>query len=262
MYENKTDPVVKYYDFSLALCSEVEVGYYANIAANADGPVLDLCCGTGILSIATAHMGKPTYALDNSQPMMAAFREKIAQESRAIRNLVTIKEAPMTSFDIPEKVGAVICRDSFFHNLTPEDERDTLLCINRCMTEDGTFAFNIHNPNPKFLTWALSSESSKFTDRQTYRVPGTQNELTIQQSLSIDLHQQLLKTQLRFITRNQSGNIIEKEFSSWKTRYMFPYEVFYLLELCGFSITNVFGSYNRISPGPDTMLIIEAAKLA
>jgi SAM-dependent methyltransferase len=257
---SESDPVAEYYDFSLAKGPPDEIAYYTEIARTVNGPCLDLCCGTGILSIIIAGLGVKVYSVDNSASMMGKFKAKLEGQLPVIQNRITLVQNPMTRFALTEPVNAVICRDAFFHNLTPSEERETLLCIHRQMAPDGIFAFNIHNPNPQFLLWALSEESSRFKDRQTYDIPGTRNTLTIQEALEADLDKQTILTRLKFLTKAEDGSVIKKEESSWLSRYIYPYEMFYLLELCGFSIRAVYGNYKGESYHPDSMLVIEAKK--
>ncbi|MBN1409468.1 MAG: hypothetical protein JW969_01395 [Spirochaetales bacterium] len=74
------------------------------------------------------------------------------------------------------------------------------------------------------------------------------------------MERQVITTRLKFITKAEDGSTLNVEESEWKSRYLFPYEMFYLLELCGFTIRNVFGNYKREPYNADTMLIIEAEK--
>ena len=259
MYKS-SDPVVDYYDISLALCHSEEIEYYKSLSRPINSPCADLCCGTGILSIEIAKQGSKVYSIDNSEAMLSIFRDKLKYESHDIQKSIHINEASMQNFELKEHVKTVICRDAFFHNLTPNEERETLLQINKCLEVDGLFAFNIHNPNPNFLVWAGSDESSNFHDRGTYQIPGSPNKLTIQQALSIDLDSQIITTRLKYLTKAEDGLILKTEESEWKSRYTFPYEMFYLLEICGFKIINVYGNYKREEYNSNTMLVIEALK--
>ncbi|MBN1409469.1 MAG: class I SAM-dependent methyltransferase [Spirochaetales bacterium] len=70
---SKLDPVVKYYDFSLASCSKDEIGYYKNLTQKENSPCADLGCGTGILSIEIAKQKTRVYSIDNSEFMLSQF---------------------------------------------------------------------------------------------------------------------------------------------------------------------------------------------
>ena len=55
-----------------------DLGFYAENALAAAGPVLELCCGTGRITIALAQRGVCVTALDKAQPMLERAREKAA----------------------------------------------------------------------------------------------------------------------------------------------------------------------------------------
>lgn len=59
------DPVVRYYDVAFLEGSEYDEAWYAQKAATYGGPVLDLACGAGRISLALAQF--PDY--DRGQPL-------------------------------------------------------------------------------------------------------------------------------------------------------------------------------------------------
>lgn len=71
----KTDLVVRYYDLAFGISGETEVAWYLDKAETFGGPVLDLACGTGRLSILLARQGFQVTALDRSEGMLNLFRE-------------------------------------------------------------------------------------------------------------------------------------------------------------------------------------------
>lgn len=251
------DPVVKYYDFSLASCPKKEIDYYVNFANEIEGPIVDLCCGTGILSLEIATYKRKVYGIDSSEFMLQKMKEKTTE----YKNIKLIL-SDMSDFEIPERVDRIFCRDAFFHSLTPQAQRSTLLSVIEALNPGGVFSFNIHVPNPKFLIYANSEESKMFEERGRYSIPGIPNTLLISQALDIDLYTQIITTQLRYEVLDDRKQKISEEYSSWKARYTFPWEMFYLLEISGFKIRDVFGSYDKKPWTIDSMLIIEAKKIS
>jgi SAM-dependent methyltransferase len=259
MYDGLDDPVVKYYDFTLSTCDRVEIDYYLEHARNADGAIVDLCCGTGILSMEIARLGKTVYAVDSSDFMQRKLREKI--EAEGVESIRVIR-ADMRDFSIDGKAGLCVCRDAFFHNLTPEAQRATLRSVNACLAPGGGLVFNIHYPNPRYLLWVCSDEARAFKPRGDYHIPGTDLSIRISQSVSGDIKRQVVKTALRYETIDREGNVIKEELSGWESRFTYPYEMWYLLELEGFKVERVYGDYRKAEYDIDTMLVIEARKAA
>ena len=183
---------------------------------------------------------------------------KLKNKLNGIKNIEII-QADMESFSIEEKVDSVICRDAFFHSLSSSSQRKTLKNIHNCLKNNGLLTFNIHFPNPNFLAYTLSDEAKKYQEKGNYNIPGTANKLIILQALENDLLNQVLTTKLKYLTMTGTS-IIKEEYSEWKARYTHLYELFYLLEITGFSIVEKFGWYDRKPWNLDNMIIIKAVR--
>jgi len=255
MYD-KEDPVARYYDFSFGISTEDEINYFKEIANETQGPIVDLCCGTGLLAKELETKIKKVYAIDRSESMLNKLKIEVKDKN------IEIIQSEMNCFSIPEKVYRIICRDAFFHNLNHIDQRKTLSRVNNALEINGIFAFNIHVPNPSFLCFAGSDDAKKFNERNQYIIPNTNNLLKISQSLNIDYDNQIIYTSLKFEIFDNNKRKLSEEYSSWESRYTFPYEMFYLLELEGFRIRNAYGNYNKSKWNNKSMLIIEAEKIS
>jgi SAM-dependent methyltransferase len=65
--------------------SEEEVPFYLALAREHGGPLLELACGTGRLTIPLAREGFAITGLDLSEEMLAIAREKLAREAPEVR---------------------------------------------------------------------------------------------------------------------------------------------------------------------------------
>lgn len=261
MYGNKhEDPVVRYYDFSLAKGQTEEMPYYLNKVIKSGGPILDIACGTGRLSLEFARAGYKVTSVDNSEGMLEVFKEKLEVETENVKKQIEIMKAPFNNFKLPKKYKTIICCDAFFHNLSVEDEKNCLNCVREHMQDDAIFIFNIPNPNPKYLLWATSDESSSYSTRGEYKMPNSQNKLLIEQALDADLLSQMIETKLRYTVKDKGDSIIEQSISNWKTRYLFQYEAIHLLEICGFKILSIEGNYKGEPIDINSQLIFTVTK--
>lgn len=254
------DPVVKYYDISLAKGQREEIPYFLDKVRQSGGSVLELACGTGRLSIEFAKAGYKVTSLDNSEGMLQVFKEKLQNQSKEVQERIEIINSPFYKFELSKRYKTIICCDAFFHNLSVEEEKKCLKCIKEHMEDNGVFVFNINNPNPKFLNWATSDESSDYKPRGEYDIPNTSNKLTIEESLDADLLNQIIGTKLRYTVKDENNQIIEQATSSWKSRYLFKYEAIHLLELCGFKVISIDGNYKGQSVSMESQLIFTVKK--
>jgi ubiquinone/menaquinone biosynthesis C-methylase UbiE len=255
------DPVVKYYDLAFAAGAFSDIEWFVTEAIANGTPVLDLCCGTGRIAIELANRGFAVTAMDISAGMLSILSEKLRMESEKVRSLVSIDKQPMDSFFLKRKFRSVICCDAFFHNISPEEERDCLESINRHLNMNGLLLFNIHNnPNPEFLAWASSKDSAIPHKRGEYRLPENEGVLEVFESLFHNALDQIMETKLHFRKMSHTGEILEEADSSWSTRYMCRFETIYLLELCGFKVEAAYGGYNGEPISVSSQLVLKCRK--
>jgi len=72
------DDYAPFYDWENArTLGRRDVAFWRNLARLADGPVLELGCGTGRISLPVARAGVPLVGIDRSEPMLARARTRV-----------------------------------------------------------------------------------------------------------------------------------------------------------------------------------------
>jgi ubiquinone/menaquinone biosynthesis C-methylase UbiE len=75
------DVIAKHYDAAYAAKQDlVDLPFYLDLAAQSRGPVLEIACGTGRVTIPIARQGKEICGVDNSLPMLNVLNENLARE--------------------------------------------------------------------------------------------------------------------------------------------------------------------------------------
>ena len=88
--------------------------------------VMDLACGTGLLSIPLVEKGIKVTAVDISQKMLDVLKSKNKNSS-----LIRIENQNMIDLEINDLYSMIIiARSGFMHLLTPDDQRKALININ------------------------------------------------------------------------------------------------------------------------------------
>jgi SAM-dependent methyltransferase len=241
----KTDLLVKYYDQSIGISGEDELAWYLQKAREAGGPVLDLACGTGRLALMLAREGFEVVAIDQSVGMLNQFRNKLAEESRAVKLRIHIENQRMSAFSLDRKFNTILCCDAFFHNLTVDDEIACLEHVAQHLIPQGRFLFNLRDPTCEFLLSIAVVEVPEFKERGRYHLDDGSGTLVVEQAEVISLVDQRIRTTLRITKYNPDGIIVEKGESSWATRYLFRYEAVHLLYRCGFRLRALVGDYKN-----------------
>jgi SAM-dependent methyltransferase len=123
--------------------------FYCELAHEAGGPVLELACGTGRLTMPLARTGQDVTGLDASGAMLRAARAKAAAEGGSARFV----QGDMRSFDLGRRFALVIVScNSLCHLTDHEDMTAALRRVSRHLAPGGLFAFDIVNPHIRDLS--------------------------------------------------------------------------------------------------------------
>jgi SAM-dependent methyltransferase len=254
----KTDPIVKYYDQTLAVTSSGDIAWFVAQAQAAGGRILDLACGTGRIAIALAEAGLEVTAIDSSAGMLDCFRSKLSSLPEAVRSRITIHQGQMRAFRVAGQFSTVLCCDAFFHNLTVDDQLHCLRCVASHLVSGGQFVFNIPNPTVAFLSHAASPEGREIRKREEYALDDSDETVLVEAAQQADLLAQTITTRLRFTRLDAERTPITTEESSWTTRFTFRQEAIHLLHRCGFEITSLTGNYKGAPVSEQSQLVFIA----
>jgi SAM-dependent methyltransferase len=138
----------KYYDDAYAAMRLVDAPFYVDLAKETGGPVLEIGCGTGRVLLDTARAGIEIHGLDQSAPMLAVLREKIAREEPAVRKRITLHAGDMRDFRLDRRFALVtIPFRPMQHMFTISDQLRALTSAAAHVAEGGVLAFDVFYPN-------------------------------------------------------------------------------------------------------------------
>ena len=139
-----------------------DVAFYTGQALASGGPVLEIGCGTGRLTIPLARAGVEIWAVDISAAMLDQLRDRLAAEPPETRARVHVVRQDAAALDLPALApslssmpgpsasgGARLAILPFnVLMLIPdrEQEQRTLAAAARHLVPDGTFALDVMNP--------------------------------------------------------------------------------------------------------------------
>ena len=99
MYGNENiDPVVKYYDETVGKTGDYELNWYKTKLKQFGGPILDLDCGTGRMSLELVKDNYNIIGIDVSESMLSVFRKKLDLCPKELQNRIEIHQNQMTDF--------------------------------------------------------------------------------------------------------------------------------------------------------------------
>ena len=108
-----------------------------------DGIVLELGCGTGVMTELLAESGYDMIGVDNSEEMLGEAMEKRAESGYEILYL----EQDMREFELYGTVRAVVSVCDCMNYITEEDDLLTVFkLVNNYLDPDGIFIFDMNTP--------------------------------------------------------------------------------------------------------------------
>ena len=136
--------------------SDTGIAFYAALAQETGGPVLEIACGTGRVSIPIARLGFAVTGLDIVPGMLELARSKSAGlPTRWV-------EGDARTFDLGEQFRLIFLTGNAFQAfLTRADQEALLERVRAHLHDEGLFAFETRNPR-----WANLDTTRRGTTRR------------------------------------------------------------------------------------------------
>ncbi len=234
-----------FYDY-YAIGLEGDVQFYVEEAKKAGYPVLELGCGTGRVLIPVAEAGITIVGLDRAPAMLSIARQKISRLSVDTQRRIELVEGDMRNFSLGRLFKLVIIPyRAFLHLLTPEDQRQALRCIREHLTADGLLVFNVFDPRLDIIAAHFGPLGAAMKKDSEFTHPDTGHRIVVWDSRQYDPERQTLEQYFIFEELDDEGRAISKTYSPLTLRYVYRYEMHYLLELCGYEIEALHGDFQR-----------------
>ncbi len=122
--------------------------FYVDLARQQAGAVLELACGTGLITTPVAMLGLSTVGLDQSRAMLDVATRRTSDAGAS----VAFVQGDMRDFALGREFKLIfVARNSLLHLLSTTDLLAALTAVRRHLTPDGVFAFDIFNPSVTLL---------------------------------------------------------------------------------------------------------------
>ena len=211
-----------------------DIGFYREIARESSGPICDLACGTGRVTIplAVEFPERQLYGVDNSPRQLELAAERAGGEP----NLSWI-EASMERFGPPERCGLALCALHSLEHLTGEGAVDRFFENLRegVLLPGGLFAFALHLPDPRYLI-----RDPEALER-VGAYGGAEEGFILYERSNYDRAAQLLRLTWYFEPR-RSGELERVEY---ELRLFYPLEMERIVAEHSFELLGRFGWYDR-----------------
>ena len=236
------DEYAPFYDWENAqTLGRRDVPFWRRVAIGAGGPVLELGCGTGRVSLPLARAGVNLVGVDRSAPMLERARKQILKSSnpQILKPLKSLKSLSLVRADIralPFDAGAfamVLAPYGILQSLIrPRDLTATLASVARVIAAGGTFGIDLVPDVPKWR---------EYENRVQLRGRARGAQLTLIESVRQDPKRHLTTFEQKYIERK--GTVTREHRFDLTFRTLSVRQMTGQLERAGFRVDAVLGDY-------------------
>ncbi len=215
-----------------------DLDFYLGLARAANGPVLDVACGTGRITLPCRAAGIDIEGLDLSPAMLATLQQKAAARGLTLR----VTQGSMTSFQLDRRFALIVCCcNAFVHNLTTAEQLATLECCRRHLTPGGLLAFDTFFPGPAII---CATDNQRVLELEA-KHPETGLPIRNYDNRKFDRVQQRQHSinELEFL--DAAGKVIAVHRSETTVRWIYKFEMELLLRAAGFKRWEILGGFDR-----------------
>lgn len=235
--------VAEFYDHVVPYRERQDVSFYVELAARAEGPVLELGSGTGRILIPTARAGVPISGLDVAEAMLDVCRRRLAEEPPEVRERVTLVHGDMRNFDLGQRFALITMPfRSFQHLITVQEQLDCLRSVHRHLAEGGRVVLDLFNPSLPYLV--DESRLGEFGEEPEFSMPDGRQVVRRMRILKRDLITQVQDVEMVYYVTHPDGRQ-ERLAHAFSMRYLFRYEAEHLLVRAGFEVEALYADYDR-----------------
>jgi len=202
------------------------------LSKNKDARILELCCGTGRLTIPLAKEGFDITGVDITASMLEKATIKAAEADLNIEFI----EADMRALDLPQQYDLIFIPFNSIHHLyTNDDLFQTLQTVKKHLKKDGVFIFDCFNPNIQFI-----AQSGKELKEIAHYTTDDDREILIKEIMQYQSKTQINRIEWHYFINGKFDSIQNLDM-----RMFFPQELDAYLQLNDFKILHKFGSFEE-----------------
>ncbi|MGB5696792.1 MAG: class I SAM-dependent methyltransferase [Polyangiales bacterium] len=129
-----------------------DVRFYASLAVEAGGPVLELGAGTGRVAFAIAEAGIEVVGVEPMEPMLEQARARLDRLPRALQERIELRMGTLERLRLRRKFPLVIAPfNVWMHLYTREQIERGFATVHHHLAPGGRFAFDVLLPDPHSL---------------------------------------------------------------------------------------------------------------
>jgi Methylase involved in ubiquinone/menaquinone biosynthesis len=215
--------------------ADFDVPFFLKETEGFKGPILELMCGTGRVSIPLLNAGRKMTCVDYSKGMLDLFSKKVNGRNYP----VDIVRADITNLNLPEKFGMILIPfHSFTEILSAELQYKALTVITQHLEQDGIFILTLQNPETRL-------KSADGVPRVLGKFPMNLNRQMIISYTNLYNPSDKIASGFQYYEIFDSTNMmIEKRFLEINFRPVWDSELRDMIQELDLEITDTYGDYS------------------
>lgn len=201
------------------------------MSTNKNAQILELCCGSGRLTIPIAKEYK-ICGVDNSLSMLNQAKQKADKEGLNIDFI----EADIRTLELPNQFNLIFIPFNSIHHLYQnQDLFDVFNVVKKHLKEDGLFLLDCYNPNIHYIV-----EAEKGKNKIAEYTTSDNRKVVIEQTMNYENKSQINRIEWHYFINDTFHSIQNLDM-----RLYFPQELDAYLQSAGFTILHKFGSFEE-----------------
>ncbi|MDD5210521.1 MAG: class I SAM-dependent methyltransferase [Elusimicrobiales bacterium] len=209
-----------------------DLKFYLAEAKKSRGPVLELACGTGRLTIPLKKEGVDITGLDLAAPMLERAKAKAAAAGLKIPFL----RGDARKFSLGKKFKLIFMAFHSLQHLGGRGDLEGLFAsVSRHLAPGGRFIFDVFNPDPRCLV----RDPEEMLPVAYYEDPAGGGKVLVNETYSYDREAQVSRITWHYRSE-KTGKTVKK---SLNLRCFYPEELLALAHYNGFKLAARFGDF-------------------
>ena len=224
-----------------------DIPYYASVGAGAKGPVLELACGTGRLTIPMAQAGAEVVGVDLVPAMITRAQDKRSILPKADRDRLEFIIGDMRSVRLGRKfAGVIIAFNTLMHMTTDDDLERCFETVREHLEPEGLLYMDLHTPHPAVVP---RQDPLGRYDPQEMIDPATGHRYIVTENNAYNERTQINSMQFFYQRVDQNGTDVGPERRlTLQLRVIFPRELDRWLHTSGFEIVEEWDDFEKVDP--------------
>lgn len=227
--------VARYYDAENGDKTD-DLAMYSRLAAETEGGILDVGCGTGRVLMHLAQAGQSVHGIEIDRAMLGRLERKL-ETSPHLRGDISYVHADALNHRWSREFSLILLTYNVMMHFHEQEKQVALLHnLRRCLAADGKLVIDLPNAALAFA----SEESDALNLERRFLDPETGHLIMLQSLSYIDRARQVLSVEWIYDEIDGEG-VVRRLIVPHRLRYFFLPELRLLLERCGFCLLSVQG---------------------